>query len=864
MRWRCGIVAALSGAAVVWLWPGGLSAQTPIPVRRAVPVEQVPVARAIPVERDPSSAPTETPTVRRALPVPDVADAMPAPTVKATPAAPERSEPAAPEGEPNAPNEATESPNDKTDSPAQNQLNYANGLFARKLYDLAVPEYEKFLGLYPTSPDRATALFYTGQAYRALNRAPAAQNSFQTLLRDFPETELAGPASYGLAEIYFNEKDYASALPLFHRAAAKVKAPALALSARYFEGRCLENLERKDEARDVYQQVIAVADPHPFRDDARLAVGTIFLAAGRKSDALKQFEALANETKQPALKAEATVRAGIVALELAQSERGKPDQAMTAKATAYLKKGRNLPEAGRWSGVAAVGLLRLEYQAGQYAQAVADYQKSKDDVPEEVRPEMMLLAGNSQRQLGHMKEAQEIYRQIMQKYPAREEAKDAQYQHLIGLYNANDPTLHAEIDALLHDNPTGERADQAKLLKAEALYKEKDFAAAATLYSDLRDSKLSPKLRAEAAFKLGWCYVQTKEQDKASDAFGYFIQAFPDNPQLPSALAQRALAYQNAKNYQRALSDLNRLLGSYPEAREREAALQQKALLLGQLDDPKGMADTFQQLLKEYPKSAAAAQAHYYIGKAAFDAKDYEPAIAEMSKAQQLNKEQYDVPAALRIMSSYFYLKKRDKLAREVDAFYAASPNAQVPAEILEWLGLEYYNAKQYGPAVKYLTALSKTANVSSVKPDFWFYLGDAQMKENQPDEAAGSLQKFLETTTDPAARAKALLALGEAKIGAHQPDDAQKIAEEIMKLQPEGRVNAQARLLAGEVQVERQQYEDAGKAFMSVALLYDDPEITPQALAKAAKAYEKAGKADEAERVKTQLRQKYPDYASG
>ena len=105
---------------------------------------------------------------------------------------------------------------------------------------------------------------------------------------------------------------------------------------------------------------------------------------------------------------------------------------------------------------------------------------------------------------------------------------------------------------------------------------------------------------------------------------------------------------------------------------------------------------------------------------------------------------------------------------------------------------------------------------------------------------------------------------MGEAKIGAHKPDDAQKIAEEIMTLQPEGRVNAQARLLAGEVEMERQQFEEAGKAFMSVALLYDDPEITPQALAKAAKAYQKAGKPDEAERASAQLHQKYPDYAGG
>ena len=530
-------------------------------------------------------------------------------------------------------------------------------------------------------------------------------------------------------------------MPFFHRAAAKVKAPALALSARYFEARCLESLDRKDEARDVYQQVIAAGNPNPFRDDSRLAVGSIFLAAGRKGDALKQFEALAGETNKAALKAEATVRAGLVALDLAQGE--KTDKAMSAKAAALLKKGRTLPDAGRWSGVAAVGLLRLEYQAGDYAQAVADYQKSKGDVPEEVRPEMMLLAANSQRQLGKMKEAQAIYQQIIQKYPGREEAKDARYQRLIALYNADDPNLRAEIDQFLAENPEGERADQAKLLKAEALYKEKDFTAAANLYADLRDSKLSPKLRAEAAFKLGWCCVQAKRPDKTIDAFAYFLQAFPDNSQVPSALAQRALAFQETKQYERARSDLQQLLTSYPKAREREAALQQKALILGQMDDPKGMTATFQQLLQEYPKTAAAAQAHYYIGKSAFEAKDYEPAITEMQQARKLNKDQYGIPAALRIMSSYFYLKQRDPLAKEVDAFYEASPNGQVPAEILEWLGLEFYNAKDYAPAAKYLTALGKTGNVSSVKQDFWFYLGDAQMKLNQPADAENSLAEI-------------------------------------------------------------------------------------------------------------------------
>jgi TolA-binding protein len=268
--------------------------------------------------------------------------------------------------------------------------------------------------------------------------------------------------------------------------------------------------------------------------------------------------------------------------------------------------------------------------------------------------------------------------------------------------------------------------------------------------------------------------------------------------------------------------------------------------------------------LKEFPKSSVAAQANYYIGKVAFEARDYKGSLAPLEAARQLNKDQYYNLATLRIISAFFYLKDRAALTKEVDGFFATNPEGKVPAEILEWLGIEYYNEKNYAAAQKYFSALGKSENLGNVKPDFWFYLADTESKLKNFAQAEAAYEKYLQVATDPAAKAKTLLALGATKIAAHKPDDAQKIAEEIMSLQPEGRVNAEARLLAGDVQFERQNFEEAGKAYMGVALLYDDPAITPRALQKAASAYEKAGKKEEADRVAKQLRDKYPDYAGG
>ena len=289
-KWRSGLIALiLSATAVLAQYPE---------IRRAQPVEETPIPRAVPAYQVPA--------------------------------------PVGPPGEAEMP----PGPPAETIPPDRRQLEYANALYARKLYDLAAPEYEKYLDDYPGAPGQASALFFLGESYKSLNRSGGARKAFQRVLDDYGESDFAGPAAYVLGENAFTDKNYGAALPLFHKAAAKSKEPAIALSARYFEARCLETLDRKDDAAGLYLQVIDAKNPNPYREDSRLAAAAIFMSRGKKAEAVKQYEALANEAQKPALRAEAAVRGGMIALDLIQTEKGKIDKAMAEKATALLQKGR--------------------------------------------------------------------------------------------------------------------------------------------------------------------------------------------------------------------------------------------------------------------------------------------------------------------------------------------------------------------------------------------------------------------------------------------------------------------------------------------------------------------------------------------
>src|SRR5436189_5256857 len=154
--------AALGLAMLLWTASGSFAQSQP-EVRRARPVDEPPAPRALPADE----------SIDRAL----------------------RS----------LKDESLEPRGREDEASDQRQLDYANGLFTRKLYDLAAPEYQKYLDDYSGRAARANAYFSLGECYRNLNRASSARANFQKVLTDYGDSEFAGPAAYALAEMAFAE-----------------------------------------------------------------------------------------------------------------------------------------------------------------------------------------------------------------------------------------------------------------------------------------------------------------------------------------------------------------------------------------------------------------------------------------------------------------------------------------------------------------------------------------------------------------------------------------------------------------------------------------------------------------------------------
>ena len=156
------------------------------------------------------------------------------------------------------------------------------------------------------------------------------------------------------------------ALTLFTGPRPNRKESALALSARYFEARCLENVERKDEAQNLYQQVAEVKNPNPYRDDCPSRRRHNRARARTKGGRVqKNYEVWQMKRRGGVESRGNRSRRNGRSGPAADRER-EIDKTWRRKSVELAAERPLFARRRRWRSVAEVGLLRLQYQSGQY------------------------------------------------------------------------------------------------------------------------------------------------------------------------------------------------------------------------------------------------------------------------------------------------------------------------------------------------------------------------------------------------------------------------------------------------------------------------------------------------------------------
>jgi tetratricopeptide (TPR) repeat protein len=517
---------------------------------------------------------------------------------------------------------------------------------------------------------------------------------------------------------------------------------------------------------------------------------------------------------------------------------------------------------------------------GDYDGVIDYYNRHSETLPPgNVRPKMLLLVGHAYRQRKSYARAVEVYLIIEQYHKDTDESFEAGYWKLYCFYLLGDKELGEFANGFIA-RYTPIKGDHelltlARLIRADFFFNKTDFNQAALSYTDLKIEKLPEKLRPGTVFNMGWAQAESGRHQDAVVTFTRFLTDFPGHEFSPKALARRGMANKDARDLPKAKADFELVTKVFPTSDACEIAWLQLGLIGMEMKDAKASIAAFETLLKKFPKTPAAAQAQYGIGRGYFDQKAYDKAIPALRRSFEIDSKTYFDKASQMLMLCEYARQNADELAKTIDGYLAAKPEGVVPANILKWLGLKLYGAEEFKKAARYLELAATPETPENTEPVVWIYLAMSQLPAGNYDQSVAAADNYLKSNPDPSSKARALITKGRAQLGKGTFDAADATAQEALGFVKDGKLQAELLILEGDIynahgdDLAKQTQIDAARAKWQAAVgkyavpsqVFEDDQVTPEALHKAALTFDKLGDTAQAQKLRQQLKQRYPKW---
>lgn len=754
--------------------------------------------------------------------------------------------------------------------PEGDLFTYANLLYSKKQYDLASRQYSRYLGSYPQGIHSEEVRYRLAESLLNLGDIAGAEEKYRDVIRIHTGGRFSGYSAYRIGALAFTREDYASALPLFRIAERNAPKPDVKLASIYYQARCLQLIGRAQESLALYESAAESQTENPFRQKAILAIARILSESGKKEEALAAYLRLIDAKIDPTrtltnaqaldlanARAEALVQTGLIL-----ASNGKTEEANTRFEQALQGAGGK-----EWKPLARYGLIDNYYRAKRYADVTRIHANSTEyTVPDDQRPAMLLMVANSYRFEGRHAKAVDIYLVIEQYYSDRPEGADAAFNKLICFYNLRDPSLPRFVDYFVEKqrkrDAKSDKIDNALLLKAELLFKRREYERAAPVYAKIRTENIPENLRSATLYHAGFAQANGGMASTATSSLTKYLEAEPNAKDAPQALAQRALAYKDLDDHGRAIKDFDLLVEKYPESAQVELSLQQAAILRGKhTKDYPGMIRNFRDLLQKFPTTKGAAEAHFWIGWGEFTLKNYKGAIPPLEAAIKRDPDEYGASASVLIIRAQYIEKNVEGLSKAIDYYRSYDKKAEISPHILGWLGLKQFELGNYTASERFLFLASADEDPKKTRPEIWTFMGRARTAQNKFKEAVEAFDNTLAQVSNPAERARILLEKGQALLYSDQIEEASLATTEGLDLQRQGRINAQLYILSGDIEMAKGNFSEALAAYIVPSQMFVDPKISPEAIHKSIGALKKMGNDSDAAELQKQLTEQFPSY---
>ncbi len=733
-------------------------------------------------------------------------------------------------------------------NPELELFDFANGLFARGMYDMAVDGYKQFLREYPKSRYAELASFRIAECYFLDGKHDEALNRYGMFLKEYPSGELAEKASLRRGQIHYLKGDYARAEQLLSELMA-TGGSETKISARYYLAGVRFKQGDYTTSRNLLESILSGTREGEYASFAYINLGDIYVELGEHRKAAESYEKASSAADDSGLAARASIKA-------ANAYYASGDR---AKAVSYYEKVIGSPAGPDVFDDAVLGLLSALHGEGEYDQAIEYARELLPRVENgDAAAQVMFMLGNSYFSSDRFDDAEKIYAEASQKYPENRSGVKSGLNRCWALYRLGRyKECISAVDSYM--SKTGESNDEALFVRAKAFAGAGDVQQSIKTLKEVSGRFPDSAFRKEALYETAWLYTSSGQKQKALALYREFIERYPEDPRGASVMLKTAQENLEMGNYDIAEKDYLKFLEDYDKHPMKENALFQLGWLYIKQENYTKAVATYEKFVKEFPDSQAVSSAVYWTGKAYQEDQEWDRAIQTYSSIVGDKGNEFYERGLESLAYTYFQKGDQNKAAEHYYALITMPGSPDLPDGVYRWVADFYINGGIHDRSIKVLDVLSERYPDIGASGEVLYLYGEAYAQLKEWEKADDYLMKAIGKKAPSPYLERSYLAMGKGYLARGEHEKALGYLEEALKNHKDNRTGALARFEIGNVNFSKMDFEEAAKQYMMVAILYDDEELCPEALSRAGLSFEKAGKPEEALEAYRELIRRYP-----
>lgn len=695
------------------------------------------------------------------------------------------------------------------------------------------------------------AQYWQGLSYKAMRRwdecirvlLAAAQNE---------EQRLAAHAEFQAADAMMQNRQYVNALEHFTHVAARWPQAAVADDSLYYACQAHYQLQQYDDVLAQADQLARQYPKSPLAASARILVGQTYIAKAQYREAVAALQPVVN-----AQRADPVAR---FQLGLAYQQLGRHDDAL--KTLAPLRGGDAkdpvVAETSYRMGVSQAAL-------GKHAEAATlleEYLRLAAEGP--LADRALARLAECYADLNQLDQARDCWHRLVEAYPQSPVTAPATGRLAEIAYERQQIELAQELFGwIVEQNATGDYAARALSGMGWCQYDRKQFAESARTLGRLLQEYPDGALAPEAALLRARALESGGNDDDALAAYAVVLDRYAKTSEAPlAALGQARLLYRT-KHLKEAAAAYDRVVEQFPQLDGLDQAAYERAWAYVDLGENERANQLFLDLATRFPQSPLAPDALLNVAEANYRNKDYDQALKHLDELAEFLPKLEDAAGRDRLQEALWYRRGRiaadqqqwEAVRAPMEQLLSAFSSSALALEAQFWLAEADYRLGNNQPAEQRLRTLLSSTQIEQTPwvGTAWLRLAQVLARRKAWKDALDAVDVLKKRFPKYELTYEADYLLGRclSSLPSPQFDQAREAFQRCIA-SPQGNKTetaAQAQFMIGETYFHQRDYKRAFREFLRVEPLYDYPVWQAAGLLEAGKCAEELAKAADSPR---------------